>query len=174
MQEVLALVEPVISSDTNIALMRPFTKDKIFNALQQGPDGMHAIFYQRFWHIVVDSVFAYVSNILHGIASSSHVNKTNIVLIPKVKRPKSITEFRPIVLCNVLYKLVSKAIVIRLKDVLYAVVKENQSAFVPRRLITDNALIAIEVFHMMKKRSRGRRGTIAMKLDMSKAYYRVE
>lgn len=139
-----------------------------------GPDGMHAIFYQRFWHIVGDDVFAFVSDILHGITSPSRVNNTNIVLIPKVKTPTKMAEFRPIALCNVLYKLVSKVIVLRLKNVLPDVITENQSAFVPGRLITDNALIAMVVFHTMKKRSKGRRGLVAMKLDMSKAYDRVE
>ncbi|XP_021742857.1 uncharacterized protein LOC110708937 [Chenopodium quinoa] len=62
----------------------------------------------------------------------------------------------------------------RLKLILPGVVSENQSAFVPGRLITDNALIALEMFHTMKNRSKGKRGTIALQLDMSKAYDRVE
>lgn len=53
-------------------------------------------------------------------------------------------------------------------------ISENQSAFVPKRLITDNALIALQVFYTMKKRMKGKRGSIAMKLDMSKVYNRVE
>ncbi|XP_021721052.1 uncharacterized protein LOC110688593 [Chenopodium quinoa] len=73
-----------------------------------------------------------------------------------------------------LYKLVSKSIVMRLKNILPVIVSENQSAFVPGRLITDNALIALELFHTMKKRSTGRKRFMAMKLDMSKAYDRVE
>ncbi|XP_056695472.1 secreted RxLR effector protein 78-like [Spinacia oleracea] len=62
----------------------------------------------------------------------------------------------------------------RLKNVLPDIITENQSAFVPGRLITDNALIAMVIFHTMKKRSKAQRGVIAMKLDMSKAYDRVE
>ncbi|XP_048492142.1 uncharacterized protein LOC125493157 [Beta vulgaris subsp. vulgaris] len=174
-------VSPVISDECNSALSRPYTKDEIYAALSQmhpckapGPDGMHAIFYQRFWHIIGDEVSDYVCNILHGHHFPADLNRTNIALIPKVKDPKVAAEFRPIALCNVLYKLISKAIVLRLKDFLPAIVTENQSAFVPGRLITDNALIAMEVFHSMKHRNRSRRGTIAMKLDMSKAYDRVE
>lgn len=90
-----------------------------------GPDGMHVIFYQWFWHIIGDDVYVHVSNILHGGDFSQLDNKTNIALIPKVKSPKSISEFRPISLCNVLYKLVSKALLLRLKDILPSIVTEN-------------------------------------------------
>ena len=179
--EVLRCVDPIITAEWNQMLLKPFTKDEIYAALQQmhpckapGPDGMHAIFYQRFWHIVGDDVTRFVSSILHGLNSPSCVNETHIALIPKVKTPTKAVEFRPIALCNVLYKLVSKIIVLRLKDLLPDIVTENQSAFVLGRLITDNALIAMEVFHSMKYRNKSRKGIIAMKLDMSKAYDRVE
>ena len=179
--EVLRHIDPVVSDECNQMLLRPFTKDEIYAALQQmhpckapGPDGMHAIFYQRFWHIVGDDVTHFVSNILHGFLSPKCINMTNIALIPKVKSPTKAAEFRPTALCNVIYKIVSKAIVLRLKVLLPDIVTENQSAFVPGRLITDNALIAMEIFHTMKHRNRSRKGIMAMKLDMSKAYDRVE
>lgn len=138
------------------------------------PDDMHAVFYQRFWNIVGDEVADFVLNILHGAPIPSQMNATNVALIPRVKDPTEISQFRPISLCNVLYKLVSKAIVMRLKTILPSLVTENQSAFVLDRLIIDNALIALELFYTMKKRNRSRKGVIAMKLDMSKAYDRVE
>ena len=139
-----------------------------------GPDGMHAIFYQKFWHIIGDDVTHFVISILHGSFPPSCINHTNIALILKVKNPTKAAEFRPITLCNVVYKLVSKALVIQLKEFLSSLVSENQSAFIPGRLITDDALIAMEVFHSMKHLNRSHRGTIAMKLDMRKAYDRVE
>lgn len=75
---------------------------------------------------------------------------------------------------NVLYKLASKALVLRLKNILRAIVTENQSVFVPDRIITDNSLIALEIFHTMKQCNKSRQGIMVMKLDMSKAYNRVE
>ena len=157
LHDVLCFVDPVVSEDCNQWLLRPFSKEEIFAALSQmhpskatRPDGMHAISYKKFWHIIGDDVTDFVTIILHGSRSPSCVNHTNIALIPKVKTPTHAADFRPIALCNVLYKLVSKAIIIRLKDYLPSLVSKNQSAFVPGRLITDNALIAMEIFHSMK------------------------
>ena len=181
LQAVLQHVRVSVTQEYNDLLLRPYTKEDIFEALNQmhpckapGPDGMHAIFYQRFWHIIGDEVFDFVSNILHNFSCPGNLNCTNIALIPKVKSPKYVSEFRPISLCNVLYKIASKAIVLRLKQFLPAIVTENQSAFVPGRLISDNSLIALEIFHSMKKRNNSRKGLVAMKLDMSKACDRVE
>lgn len=84
------------------------------------------------------------------------------------------SHFRRISCCNVLYKIVSKIMANKLKVFLDDLISINQSAFVPGRLIMDNALIAFEIFHYMKRKGEGRDGSVALKLDMSKAYDRVE
>ena len=101
-------------------------------------------------------------------------NETHIVLIPKTKNPTRVTQYRPISLCNVISRLTSKVIANRLKRFLPNIVSENQSAFMYDRLITDNIIVAFETMHHLNKKRSGKIGEMALKLDMSKAFDRVE
>ena len=101
-------------------------------------------------------------------------NETHIILIPKVKSPKKIFEYRPISLSNVVSRIATKVLPNRLKIVLPSIISENQSAFMTSRLITDNILVAFEVMNHISQKRGGKVGEIALKLDMSKAYDRVE
>ena len=102
------------------------------------------------------------------------INHTFITIIPKVQNPERVNDFRPTSLCNVIYKIVSKVIANRLKPFLNSIISEAQSAFTADRLITDNIFIAFESLHHMKNTCMGKKGFMALKLDMSKAYDRVE
>jgi len=84
-----------------------------------------------------------------------------------------ICDYRLISLCNVIYKLVTKTIMNQFKSILPRIISRCQSAFTPGRLISDDILVAYEIFHSMHCYSGDHRST-TIKLDMSKAYDRVE
>ncbi|KAL9675829.1 hypothetical protein QQ045_004037 [Rhodiola kirilowii] len=137
-------------------------------------DGFSALFYQRFWHIVKVIVLRKVMDIFNKGSLEAGMNDTLIVLIPKNKKPKRVEECRPISLCNVIMKIVTKVITNRLKVVMPEIISEAQSAFVPGKLILDNILLAHEVLHYIKSRKLQKCGFFSLKADMSKAYDRVE
>jgi len=180
-EEVLCCVERKVSRQMNETLIKTFTGEEVEEALRSirdlkapGPDGMPSVFYKRFWSLVGEQVKKEVLAVLNGGPMPQGWNDTIIVLIPKVKNPTQLKDLRPISLCNVLYKLISKVLANRLKKILPDIISYSQSAFVPGRLITDNVLLAYEMTHYLRNKRTGKEGCAAIKLDMSKAYDRVE
>ena len=139
-----------------------------------GPDGMTALFFQKYWHIVGEDVSLAILDFFRSGRMLGSINFTNIVLIPKVKNPESMSQFRPINLCNVLYKIISKVLVNRMKVILPNIISDSQSAFILGRMISDNVIMAFEVLHYLKNLGAGTNFQMVAKLDMSKAYDRVE
>lgn len=78
------------------------------------------------------------------------INHTLVCLIPKTKQPETMQAMRPISLCNVLFRVLSKVLENRLKPCLSSIISDKQSAFIQGRLLTDNALIAFEINHYIK------------------------
>ena len=93
--------------------------------------------------------------------------------MPKCENPTSMKDIEPISICNVLFKIMSKAIKNRLKKLLPNIIFEEHAAFVPSRYIIKNVLVAFESLHYMKRKSNDRKGDVAMKIDISRAYDRI-
>ncbi|KAL6204632.1 hypothetical protein ACLB2K_021899 [Fragaria x ananassa] len=125
MELVLDTVQRKVTDDINAKLNKLFTKLDIDEALKQmgpdkspGEDGFSARFYQAYWEIVGDEVSNRCLQVLNEGASVKDLNHTLLALIPKIENPQGVADFRPISLCNVLYKLISKAMVNRMKLIL--------------------------------------------------------
>ena len=125
MEECLSAVSQKVSMDMQEILSREFSADEIKAALFQmeptkafGPDGMNALFYQKFWHIVGNDVTTAALDFLNFGIMVLEINYTHIVLISKVKSSEKISDYRPISLCNVISKIISKILANRLKLIL--------------------------------------------------------
>ena len=111
------------------------------------PHSSSPLFFQHFWTTSGEMVTKTVLDFLNLHISPPNFNETHIVLIPKIKEPKKMIDFRPLSLYNVVYKIASKAIANRLKKILPSIISDTQSAFVHDRLITNNVLLAFETMH---------------------------
>ena len=144
---------------------------KVFKA--PGLDGLHAGFFQCFWMIVGGSVVEEVKKCFETKKVPESLNKTNVALIPKIHGPETIGNYRSISLCNTVYKIITKIIVARIRLLLDKLVSPIQSAFVPGREGVDNAIIVQELIHTVS-RKRGGVGYLAIKVDLEKAYDKLE
>lgn len=113
-------------------LLKPFIKEEVEKALNQmtllkslGPNSFWVVFYQKQWKTVGTEVSNVVLSILNGDGMSHNLNSTFIALIPKKCNADFVTDFKPISLCNVLYKLISKVLTNRFKPLMHAIISNN-------------------------------------------------
>lgn len=93
-------------------------KKAIFNReayKAQGSDGLQPIFFQIQWEIVGQLVCEIIKRLFQDSKQVESINQTFLVLIPKMKKPENMKHFRPISLCNVVYKIIMKIFASRLK-----------------------------------------------------------
>ena len=135
-----------------------------------GPDGFPIEFFQEFWEIVKFDLLEVVQEFHRNKQMLRSMNSTFLVLIPKQEGANWLTQFRPIALCNVVYKIITKLIAERLKPLLSSLISPEQGDFVEGRQILDGVVIAMEAIHSM---ANSKERAMFMKLDMAKAYDRV-
>lgn len=135
-----------------------------------GPCRLSPLFYQWFWNVVGSDVSRAVFSFIESRKMLKKINYTYVSLIPKQVNPSKMSHLHPISLCNVVYKIAFKVLTNRLKLILPKIISHHQSAFVPGCLISNNIILATEIAHFIFKCKRGKKGFMAMKHGINKAY----
>ncbi|XP_028768574.1 uncharacterized protein LOC114726176 [Neltuma alba] len=158
-----AVSYPVIDETILRACGRDVDEQEVKEALfsmgplkSPGPDGFNALFFQTQWSITRKSLVSYVKYLFSNPTDIKTINGTFVVLIPKKDPPEVLKDLRPISLCNVVYKVITKIVSNRLKVILPRIISPNQCGFVPGQLGSDNIIVAQEVIHSMRT-MRGRK-----------------
>ena len=139
-----------------------------------GSDDMSPLFFQRFWTIIKQDLVNTIQGFFHNGVILKAINHTIISLIPKVDCLIEINQYRPISLCQEVYKAIAKILVKRMQPFLRSCISKNKSAFIPGRQILANVILSHELMHFLKNKRQGKEGYMAVKMDVSKAYDRVE
>lgn len=134
-----------------------------------GPDGFNAKTLQDNWVFFGPAVLREVKLFFSSGQMSSQVARSNLILIPKSEEPTEVSQFRPISVCNVVYKVISKVLSTRLKPYIGLCISHAQSAFVPGRDISDNVILLQEVLHSFRSKYG-----FCLKVDLSKAFDRMD
>ncbi|XP_061336789.1 uncharacterized protein LOC133283880 [Gastrolobium bilobum] len=137
-----------------------------------GPDGMQVCFLQAQWNVIKESLVNIIRDIFIDPRRMGNINRSSNCLIPKEDNPDSLNKLRPISLCNVVFKVVTKILANRLKLYLNVLILPNQCSFIKGRHSSDNIIIAQEIFHSTRLK-KGGVGWMAIKVDLEKAYDKV-
>ncbi|KAK6779913.1 hypothetical protein RDI58_022097 [Solanum bulbocastanum] len=138
-----------------------------------GWDGLHPLFYQKCWEIVGDSTNRLYIEYFEKCKIPTEINETHICLIPKTENANRLKDFRPISLCNATYKIITKIIAKRLQLLMDKLIGPCQSSFLKNRQETDNAIIIQELITHFKK-MKGKKINLILKLDLEKAFDKIE
>ncbi|KAL0295487.1 UNVERIFIED_CONTAM: hypothetical protein Scaly_3103000 [Sesamum calycinum] len=164
-----------MNSTASVISLQEEIKDIVFSIDKDsvvGLDGFSSVFFQKCWDFINNDIQEAVRDFFCGTPMPRSFKATTIVLIPKVESSQTWSDFRPISLCNVTNKILSKLLYKKLSLSLPNLISPAQSGFVTSRLITDNILMAQEMIHHLDLRYKN--SNLVIKLDMSKAYNRVD
>eukprot|EP00253_Pinus_taeda_P033781 PITA_33781 len=176
-QEIFSAIPRLVTEDQNKALMRAATLEEIEEIVKAmkkgtapGPDGFTVDFFQAGWYFLGKEILELVEESRMNQKVWPALNSTFYALIPKGDNLEDANGFRPIALCNVIYKIITFMMAKRLKPLLDKLISAEQTGFVEGRQILDGLVVTQEVIHSLKvKKQKG----MMIKLDLSKAYNRL-
>jgi len=138
-----------------------------------GPDGLNVAFYRAAWPWIKMDVHKLVADFYLSGNFPRPLNATEIILIPKKTHASQVTDYRPISLTNVVYRLIAKSLANRLKEELPNYIHQSQHAFIQGRRIIDNIIIAQEIVHSFNLKAFKQQAFL-LKIDLAKAFDRIE
>jgi hypothetical protein len=138
-----------------------------------GPDGLNVAFYKASWNWVKEDIHDLVKDFYTHVVLPPDLNQTYITLIPKKYNPTIPQDFRPIGLCNVIYKIIVKSLANRIQPHLPNYISHAQSAFIAHRHISANIIITQEIIHYFQLKS-WKTHAFLLKIDLAKAFDRLE
>jgi len=164
----------LVSSEDNFNLNKPVTEEEVGEVLKEmqnckapGPDGFNVDFFKACWSIVKKDILNVVEDSRMNKTILKALNTSFIALIPKQEAAQTPDKFRPIALCNVVYKIISKVVANRLKPLLPSLVSMEQAGYMEERQILNNIIQDHEVVHSL---NINRKAGMIMQLDIAKAY----
>jgi hypothetical protein len=176
MEDTVAVVKDKINEEMFLILNEKFTKEEVVQAIwdmkalaASGPGGLPAMFFHNYWDIIGNDITSMALEILNSNRDPTSLNSTHICLIPKNPNPNTPSDYRPISLCSVTLKIITKTLANRIKKILPNLISPNHSAFIQGMLIIDNTIIAYVIFNYLTHTNR-KNGFVGIKTDMANAY----
>ncbi|XP_028556870.1 uncharacterized protein LOC114581249 [Dendrobium catenatum] len=165
-----------LNEDDKTALNKPFSIEEMEiviknsgNNISQGQDGITFSFFKAYWEIIKLDLWNAIKEFFENAVMDPKWKETIVVLIPKINNPLSPSNYRPISLCNSVYKLVAKILMNRMAPYISKLISYEQVAFIKGRSLNDHVLIAQEVIHKLRN-SKSSKGFVVFKIDMEQAY----
>jgi hypothetical protein len=150
-----------ISEDDTATLTAPFSEEEVKRAVfdmkkntAPGPDHMPIEFFQSCWEIVKPELLSMFMKFFHYKLEMNRINYGTITLLPKIKDANKIQQYRPIYLLNVVYKIFTKVLMLRLEAILGKIINRSQNAFIKGRNIMDGIMSLHEILHDTKVRKK--------------------
>eukprot|EP00253_Pinus_taeda_P008598 PITA_08598 len=173
-EEITQHILHLISEEQNSLLLKPISLQEVETAAfslkagkAPGPDGFTSNFFHYFWELIKWEVWQVAEESRSMRWMYPGLNATFIALIPKSEESNKPDKYRPIALCNIIYKIISKVVALRLKPVLPHIISPEQSGYVEGRQITDGIILTHEIIHSLKQ---SRKPGMLLKIDLSKAF----
>jgi hypothetical protein len=163
-----------LSAEDNLLLMSPISIEEVKEVIWNSdgnkcprPDGFNFKFLQACWDIIKDDIMEFLHEFFENAKLLNAFTAYFLTLIPKKDYPRALSVDRPICLINSMYKVLSKILAGRLKQVLGKLISKVQSAFLPNRQILDGVLVVNELLDLAKRRKDKR---LRFKVDFERAY----